>query len=161
MEQDNPNAISAFSLVDNLSAFVTWFPWGGKKIRPKRERTAPCCNNNRSRRRRGYMDNKAQCINHPKSRGSCSAKRLAGKRGSRIDFSCTANMKTQVRSQISKFDMLLLIENIIIAKTEFEAHLDKRTNRMKMNYLANYRGTPDHSESSTAEQMKVGRPKLS
>jgi hypothetical protein len=42
-----------------------------------------------SRQRRGNIENKAQSVIHLRRTGSSSAKRLAGRRGSRIDFSCT------------------------------------------------------------------------
>ncbi|KAJ1412761.1 hypothetical protein SESBI_20195 [Sesbania bispinosa] len=66
-------------------------------MRKKRASKAKYGTTKPSRHIRGNMESMANCMNHLNIKGSSKASRVAGRRGSRMDFSCTARERQEHR----------------------------------------------------------------
>ncbi|WVZ01702.1 hypothetical protein V8G54_022508 [Vigna mungo] len=103
---------------------------GALSIRTKRASKAKYATTKLSRHIRGNMESMANCVNHLKIKGSSTARRVAGRRGSRIDFSCTKRNTT---------------------------NLEKKTSKRRKNYSATHKGNLDGWETLVVESLKEDR----
>lgn len=79
---------------------------------------------------------------------------LAGRRGRRIDFSCTANVihKQQIRPS-----RLFRLKVIQLGRRERGMYLEMKTGRMRKNYIEGHKEIPVYLGYESAEPWKVDK----